>query len=141
MELTLEQTTSALRIALAMWTKHQHDHPSKWDWPGFGRDLSAAGISDLSVKCFQALLSERWLDLPTTAGPLRLLHPVEQDILKPEAYGFLLQSIRSGLLEPEQVDALLEEVAGTEQHPLDLSALQKAMAKRWRHHLRHFRIH
>ncbi|OQY28841.1 MAG: hypothetical protein B6244_06005 [Candidatus Cloacimonetes bacterium 4572_55] len=39
---------------------------------------------------------------------IRILHPIEKIIIKPEAYGFLLQAHQLGLIRDEQLELIIE---------------------------------
>ena len=78
-------------------------------WNTFNKKLDKAGITGDTQKCLSFWAAEHSRSLKKSKIPLRVLQPFEQEILSPEAQGYLIEISQAGILSTEQMETALEE--------------------------------
>jgi len=89
---------------------------TKEEFDGLSKDLMDVGYSTQEIETAFFWYQNRQLlrQDPTIAGEFksgafRVLHEVERTILKPDAYGYLIELKRLGLITLREMDAIVEK--------------------------------
>ncbi|MGL1936792.1 MAG: hypothetical protein OCD01_17320 [Fibrobacterales bacterium] len=100
-------------------------------WDELTGSLSALDIPQSTIDVFSFWASGTLEYIHSKTFPYRVLHDMEKELISPEAYGFMLESIRLGFIETTQTEFLLEEMALKEHLPISLSVIKRTMVKNW----------
>ncbi|MGL1901174.1 MAG: hypothetical protein OCC49_03480 [Fibrobacterales bacterium] len=100
-------------------------------WGELNDSLAALKIPRSTIDVFTFWASGTLEYIHDKKFPYRVLHDMEKELISPEAYGFMLESIRLGFIETTQTEFLLEEMALKEHLPISHSVIQKTMIKNW----------
>ncbi len=88
-------------------------------WREFFHKLKPLGLTGSKRDTIAFWATSQSRKVKRTSPKIRLVHPMEAEILTPEAYGYLLELCHIGLLHGSDFDLVLEEASGTAQLPVD----------------------
>jgi hypothetical protein len=137
MKFTYDQVLAAYRSVVTCMTQNTGEP----DWTALQNAILGAGLPPAAAMGILSSLVDNRSAMKDGAMPIRILHPIEVDLLTSEAYGHFLTAVRLGLIGMNNVESLIEELAGVEPLPIQFEALERAIARRWRFHLRNYYVH
>lgn len=92
--------------------------------------LRANGLCETRIHSVIAGLHDHLRSAPASPK-LRILHPVEQELISTEAWGVLLEAIQLGMIEHHAADDVLEQIAQRARLPIAKENLELGLANRW----------
>lgn len=99
----------AVRAHFRRWK--EHGDGSKRRWTALASDLTALGLDNATRDTLLGWADSRASQALAEPLRLRLLHPMERELLTTEAYGYLLDLYRLGLLGILGLEQVLEGAA------------------------------
>lgn len=112
-----ERNPNLISIAFESMVSHLRNHQGRDSqsnaanshWSGLADDLQKLGVDKQTCDALVSWASSR----PEVPSPLRIrvLHPMERELLTTEAFNDLLELYRLGLLLPQQVENVIENCA------------------------------
>ena len=99
-------------------------------WEKFAQDLQENGICEKKVQGLVAALHHH-LASALLSPRIRILHPVEEEVLSTEAWGLLIETISLGMIENQNAEEILEQVAQKGRLPIGRDHLEYGLASRW----------
>lgn len=107
---------------LAWWPAE--NAPKINQWAELNESLKTLGLSQ-SIRDALIVWAEphatNWRKFPLK---IRLLHPMEKELLSPEAYGYLLELYRLNLIEYPLMEAIIEQCGGLIRLPATREQVQ-----------------
>lgn len=97
--------------------------------------LKGQGISELELDEALSWLTDRLqaqtygaTELSSSAGSVRILHPVERMVFTPEAYGYLLQLEHARLIDKDQMEAVIDRAMSKGSREITLTDIKMITA-------------
>lgn len=109
-------------------------------WRGLEKNLYEIGITRSLVDVLVFWASTQSAQAGKRPPKLRVMHPLEREIIKPEAYGFLLSLGSIGMFNILQIENVLDECATTPTLPITVDHIIQASLKILIRQFRNFSI-
>ncbi len=141
-----EQRRQLFRTTRSFLGRQAGGRPASTEWQSYLRELREQGLPDPWSHSALAYLAEQRGSSLTFAGGtvtpgatpspalverLRLLHPMEEELVTPEAYGALLDALRLGLLDRSQTEEIFEAAINQGPIPVDAATMEFHLAQSW----------
>ncbi len=99
-------------------------------WKRLEEELKKSGLDEMRIRGITAALHAH-IAHSSEHKPIRLLHPVEKEVISTEAWGVLIEAIHLGMIENQAVDEMLEQIAQWGRLPIKKESIELSLANQW----------